>query len=423
MFGMEADELTDYLSALDRGERYRVEATLKKSSHEETQVVHLVAEEGGERGPFIRKLISLDACMGQAYETIFQAQKRGYRFTHLPRIFECYRAETHLVVVMEYVRGETLQDVVYRSDPSPALALDVFPRLCEAVSELHEKFDAPLIHRDLKPTNIVLSWNNLMLVDFGISRLYRTDANEDTTHFGTRAYAPPEQFGYGQTDVRSDVYSLGMVLYYCLAEKTPDTRLRESGFDDPRVPVPLRRVLVKATELDPRSRYQSVRELLADFQKVAGKLGGAVRRGTPAATVGMARRGAPAATDGAIGSVAGAGDGARRSTAASASVWLGRAWNCCLALVFALFVVAASIATFFPNENDTAYPLWFRALEYYGFFAVGSAALFYLLLDKRRLRGRIPRIAHLTWRQELPACLGFVGCLFLVIVVVAQFVV
>lgn len=409
MSGVEADELADYLSALDRGERYRVEATLKRSFHEETQVVYLAAGERGEKGPYIRKLILLDACMGQAYETIFQAQRRGCRFSHVPRIFECYRTETHLVVVMEYVRGETLQDVVYRSDPSPALALDVFPHLCEAVAELHEKFEVPLIHRDLKPTNIVLSWDSLTLVDFGISRSYRADANEDTTHFGTRAYAPPEQFGYGQTDVRSDVYSLGMVLYYCLAEKTPDTRLRESGFDDPRVPAPLRRVLAKATDLDPRSRYQSVRELLADFQKAAGKLGAAARGGAPSADGGNAP-----------------GSGARgeegRYTMARASVWLGKAWNCCLALVLAFFVVVASIAVFSPNENDMAYPLWFRALEYYGFFVAGSAALAYLLLDKRRLRGKVPRIAHLAWRQELPACLGFVGCLFLAIVLVAQFV-
>ena len=80
--------------------------------------------------------------------------------------------------------------------------------MCEAVRELHECFNPPLIHRDLKPANIVLSNGRVFLIDFGIARVYRSGSVSDTSHLGTRAYAPPEQYGFGQTDTRSDVYDV-----------------------------------------------------------------------------------------------------------------------------------------------------------------------------------------------------------------------
>ena len=116
------------------------------------------------------------------------------------------------------------------------LAADIFPRLCDAVLELHEGFGAPLIHRDLKPSNIMVSCGGLSLIDQGIAREYKGDATTDTHHFGTRAYAPPEQFGFGQTTVRSDVYALGMILYFCLVEQTPDAVVRERGSLTSRIP-------------------------------------------------------------------------------------------------------------------------------------------------------------------------------------------
>ena len=140
-------------------------------------------------------------------------------------------------------RGETLADIVYRNDPSISLARDVFPRLCDAVGELHEGFDVPLIHRDLKPSNIMLSRDSMTIIDLGIARAFKEESDEDTRHFGTRAYAPPEQFGFGQTDVRSDVYALGMLLYFCLTEKTPDAKARREGYASEHVPEPMRQVI------------------------------------------------------------------------------------------------------------------------------------------------------------------------------------
>ena len=279
------NDIASYLDALKRDACYRVVRVLKEAPHETTEVVCFAGANDAELGPFVRKRIKREACMGAAYPAIMAAQRAGARFRHLPRIEDCYERDDELVVIMEYVRGETLHEAVYRRDPSPALAQEVFPLLCDAVVELHEGFDPPLIHRDLKPGNVILSEGNLTLIDFGIARAYREGAEGDTASFGTRAYAPPEQFGYGQTDVRSDVYALGMLLYYLLTEEVPSPRLAGGAFDEPGVPVALRPVLARATAFDPAARYPSVRALRAAFAAaVAGpQAPGGVRPGRDAA--------------------------------------------------------------------------------------------------------------------------------------------
>lgn len=259
-----ADELEQYLASLERDQGYRVERVLKAGDSETTEVV--VADEGPYSGkPLIRKRFKAESGLGSAYTRIWEAQQQGATFLHVPRIVDFYSTCRELVVVSEYASGETLTDVIYRLDPSIELAVDVFPRLCDAVAELHECFDSPLIHRDLKPSNIVLSYGALKLIDFGIARSYTEGADSDTHQFGTRAYAPPEQFGYGQTDERSDIYALGMILYYCLTERTPDAQAREASWHDGRIPEPLRAVIEQAASFDPAERYGSAAELKQAF--------------------------------------------------------------------------------------------------------------------------------------------------------------
>lgn len=127
---METDELQEYLNALGRSDNYRVDAVLSDAPHERTERVFYVGNNGSELGPFIRKTIATDSGQGRTYEKIFRAQHEGKRFVHMPRIFECYVADSSLVVLLEYVEGETLQDyvgerAVMRKDPCPTRALRV----------------------------------------------------------------------------------------------------------------------------------------------------------------------------------------------------------------------------------------------------------------------------------------------------------
>ena len=215
------ESLQQHLECLARDECYRVDAVLKEGGLERTERVFFVGANGAEQGPYVRKVFDAELGLGAAYGRVLEAQRQGKRFLHLPRIIDCYSLGEQDAVVMEFVLGRTLADELYETGPSLDAAKRLFPGICDAIAELHTRFDPPLIHRDIKPSNFMVEGDTVLVIDLGIARTYDKDAVCDTSHFGTRAYAPPEQFGYGQTDVRSDVYALGMLLFYLLCEETP----------------------------------------------------------------------------------------------------------------------------------------------------------------------------------------------------------
>lgn len=402
------DELAEHLESLARDDCYRVDAVLKRSPFETTERVFFVGANGSEQGPYVRKRLDGEAGLGEAYARLWKAQRAGRRFRFLPRIVDCYAVGEQRVVVMEHVKGETLAEVVYRCDPSVALACDVFPRLCEAVRELHEGFDPPLIHRDLKPSNVMLTRDDLAIIDFGIARTFDEEAEEDTRRFGTRAYAPPEQFGFGQTDVRSDVYALGMLLYFCLTEKTPDAKARKARFRSPQVPEPLRAVIERATAFDPGSRYASVAELERAFAAAGTLAGGAPApgpAGIPVPAVGSAPWSAPAPA-------------APQSTRMTERfpLWIGIVWDVLLVLVFAAFASTAVSSTLHPEAGSQAagYSFAYRALSYATLIAFFFAPVLALLRDRRPVRRLFPRLPEPRLRTELFALLAGFGVCVLV---------
>ncbi len=264
------ESLQQHLDSLARDECYRVDAVLKEGRYERTERVFFVGANGAEQGPYVRKVFDAESGLGGAYGRVLAAQRQGKRFLHLPRIIDCYSLGEQDAVVMEFVRGRTLADEVYETGPSLDVAKRLFPGICDAIAELHNRFDPPLIHRDIKPSNFMVDGDTVLVIDLGIARTFDKDAACDTSHFGTRAYAPPEQFGYGQTDVRSDVYALGMLLFYLLCEETPvpstaQQRLRAHG-----VPESVRDVVAQATAFDPAYRFGSVTAMRAAFMYAVG---------------------------------------------------------------------------------------------------------------------------------------------------------
>ncbi len=401
------DELAEHLNALERDECYRVDAVLKNAAHEVTERVFFVGANGAELGPFVRKRIDRASGLGAAYRNMCRAQRSGRRFRYLPRIIECCEAGGEFVVIMEHVDGETLSDVVYRCDPSVALACDVFPRLCDAVAELHEAFDPPIIHRDLKPSNIMLSQDSLTIIDFGIARSFKEDAEEDTCRFGTRAYAPPEQFGFGQTDVRSDIYALGMLLYFCLAEKTPDAKVRKAKFRSPLVPEPFRQVIERAVSFDPEGRYASVSALKQSFADALSEF----------CEVDQARP-ASAATRSATGSLGsgqvapsdGKGGGFARIGRALSKIprWAGIAWDVALAVLFAALSVMCVLLTVDASLGSAQYaaaPLWLRAVSYGSLDLLIVAPILFVLSDRRPLRALFPPLERIAIERDMAVSL------------------
>lgn len=393
--------LLRYFDSLRREDCYRVEAVLKQSPGEVTQRVSLIAADGRTQLPRIRKIIRRDGGFGGAYERIFAAQQTGARYKHVPIIWECYANDENLVVVMELVAGETLESAVQRMGPSLELARSAFPRLCDAATELHEEFDPPIIHRDLKPSNVILSQGGLVLIDFGIARELREGARTDTTRFGTRSYAPPEQFGFGQTTVRSDVYALGMLLFYCLAGTVPDTYIAEQDMEHMGIPDALRPVIARATALDPVNRYASARELKDAFLGAVERAGDPGNPVSPKSTGNAAEPSAASATNRETTRARVHKRSERIQPAASDGRFtrLGTAWNVILALV-AVVLICACVASFIsPTGANAAYPVWVNALGYLILLPAFFLAGIWMLADKRRLTSRFPRLGKYRFRH------------------------
>lgn len=423
----DVDELASFLRLVDHDSAYRVEEVLKESDFEITQKVVLVSGSGKEEGPYIRKYLKRAYGLGGMYEEIYRAQLAGKRFVYLPLIHECYHLKDDLVVVMEYVQGETLQEAVYRLDPSVDLALSLFPLMVRAVRELHGSFDPPIIHRDLKPSNIIVSFNRLTLIDFGIARSFSHESETDTVHFGTREYAPPEQFGYGQTDMRSDVYALGMLLYYCLTENTADAKVRAREFRSPGVPEPLRQIIARACAFDPVDRYESAEALFVAFEKARTAL---EREGRHRAVRGT-NEGALSLGEPSLHNEVSA-PAVERLSRASASIKavfdrvpraVGVVWNVILLLIWLMLIGGSGVAAFSPNEYDRQFPLWFRILEYGGFAGIMFTSWCYVLLDKRRFFKRFPQMKKTTFSVRFTiGAIAIPFILFMIVILAGQFV-
>ena len=398
--------LSRYFDALAREDCYRVDEVLKETPAEVTQRVSLVGAGGTAKWPLIRKFIRRESGMGVAYERIYEAQREGRRFKHIPSVKECYANDEFLVVVMELVVGETLQQLVGRVGPSVDLAKSVYPQLCEAVSELHESFDPPIIHRDLTPSNVVLAKGGLALIDFGIAREYREGAWADTTRFGTRSFAPPEQYGFGQTTVRSDVYALGTLLFFCLAGLVPDMYITDEDFTRAHISLALREVIERATAIDPSNRYGSVRELLAAFQLATRDTNASM---SLAATISNPLHpvSEPAVVDGRSKV-----EGLATSGNEDRFMVLGRLWNICVVFVLGV-LLAGCIASFIdPPGANADYPVWLNVIDYLIFMPPFFVSVAWLLFDKRRLAQHFPVLLGLKMRHWAILCVALFVVMF-----------
>jgi|GEM_PF-1741468 len=192
----------------------------------------------------------------------------------LTRVWDYFQQGDQAFLVMEYVPGLTLRELL-NSGPLPEpFVLECALQLCEVLEYLHAR-RPPVIFRDLKPANIMLvvppgstqqdvlnappSSLTFELIDFGIARIFKPDQISDTLIIGTPGYAPPEQYGQGQTDARSDIYSLGATLYHLLSGKVPNTLpLPVLSSVAPTISPALAHVVERATELDPQDRYPTI---------------------------------------------------------------------------------------------------------------------------------------------------------------------
>ena len=202
---------------------------LKKSDKGE---VWLAASQSGE--PVILKIINF---VGLPY---LQLKENPHPLW--AKILFFAEGDSKSVVVEEFINGELLSE--RKNFLTETYARKILLQLCEGLKILHAQ---GIIHRDIKPSNLILQAGGIVrLIDFDAARIFKLGQDEDTKFLGTKGYAPPEQFGFGQTDARSDIYSLGVTFQKILGANYHGN---------------LKKILAKCTEVDPRRRYNSVKEL------------------------------------------------------------------------------------------------------------------------------------------------------------------
>ena len=161
---------------------------------------------------------------------------------YLERLVEQSEDENGAYFISEYVEGTPASERTFSEKEAVKLLLE----LCAAIKALHK---AGVIHRDIKPSNIICGNDgHIRLIDFDAAREEKPSSDSDTRLLGTKGYAPPEQYGFAQTDTRADIYAVGVTMKQLLGKRAEKR--------------PYRHILHKCTEFAPKRRYQTAGALL-----------------------------------------------------------------------------------------------------------------------------------------------------------------
>ncbi|WP_368158120.1 serine/threonine protein kinase [Collinsella aerofaciens] len=257
------------MHAMSLDDTYHVEQVLARG---EDGITELVTIDGA--GPFVRKKIRQELARRNVWSALTECSS-----PRLPRVEATYELPEHFVVVYDFVPGRSLSKVIETDGPlTPEEATSLGIELCEAAEELHRH---GIVHRDISPNNIVVAANGAHLIDLGIARMRVEGASKDTTSLGTWGFASPEQYGFAQTDARSDVYSIGRVLGFALTGVRPDDEAYEQILKEnlDNAPATLVHAITRACSFEPSARFQSATEM-------AEVLAGSSRPGNDSASSG-----------------------------------------------------------------------------------------------------------------------------------------
>ena len=196
----------------------------------------------------------------EIYEYLMQCDN-----PHSPKIFGCVEDSGMLIVIEEYVQGESLEEHLKDVGVYDEREVCHFMiTICDVLEQLHQ-LPQPVIHRDLKPDNIIIQDNGyLKIIDFNTAKQFEAGRDSDTVIIGTREFAAPEQYGFRQSDARTDIYAMGVMMNYLLTKEFPKDHVY--GITE-IVPNYMTKIIQKCIEFAPDRRYQSVMELRRDLQK------------------------------------------------------------------------------------------------------------------------------------------------------------
>ncbi len=169
---------------------------------------------------------------------------------NLPQIMDVGEKNGQTVLLEEYIQGDTLSDILSGGLLTTAQAKQLMRQICSALWVLHSM---GVVHRDVKPDNIIIRGNEAVLIDFDASRTYKNTLEEDTQILGTTGFAAPEQYGLSQSDGRTDIYAVGVLLNIMLTGEHPSRKL---------APRRMGRIVQRCTMVNPAKRYKNILHLL-----------------------------------------------------------------------------------------------------------------------------------------------------------------
>lgn len=219
-------------------QQYQLVKVLKNT--EKTQICVFMHKELGKK--IIKRTVK---DVGDVY---FVLQNLSH--PNISNVYEAFKSKTGVTVLEEYIDGQTISEHLADNLYSPKGVKAVISSLCDALDFLHSH---KIIHKDIKPENVMIDNDgNVKLIDFNASRIYKHYQSKDTKIIGTTGYAAPEQYGINQTDERTDIYALGVLMNVMLTGEPPERKLYSGK---------LKKVIIKCTQTIPDNRYQSVAEL------------------------------------------------------------------------------------------------------------------------------------------------------------------
>lgn len=238
---------------------YRITSCLKET---EVKSVYLLSGKNGEQ-------CILKTGAGRHAEALRQEYQIHIRLSaskkiSMPKALACYDIDDICYLLTTYIEGLNLMQYQEKHAPlSETEVISISYKMCRIVQLLHAE-NPPVIHRDLKPENFVLEKDTgiLYLVDFDTSRLFLPGKDRDTEFVGTMSQAAPEQFGYSQSDIRTDIFGLGKTMLYLLTGDTETETISQQGISSG-----LRKIIAKSTAFDPEQRYKDTGRLIRDLKR------------------------------------------------------------------------------------------------------------------------------------------------------------
>ena len=218
---------------------------------ERDDIILIEERDSGEH--FIKKLLT-------TYNKSVYDYLKENPVDHMPRIIRLYESDNCLIVIEEYIEGQTVAALIENGALPKNQAVYIAKCVCRILDELHN-LPKPIIHRDIKPSNIIVTPDNeVFLLDMNVAKWYDPDKTDDTKHMGTENYAAPEQVGYGlsASSAKSDIYAVGMLLNVMLTGKFPKEQRPEDEMWN---------IIERCISLEAKDRY-TAKELIVALESV-----------------------------------------------------------------------------------------------------------------------------------------------------------